>query len=222
MILYCISLHLFTCNDSLLFSIKLSMSFNFQLSFMFVFFVFHKDSRIQSYSPLSIYQYTTFHSLTVTVSSFSHAFTVPNLICLSATIDELSLWNKLWILNFNRPPLSYFCFLQKYIVIKNCPSSKGLSEYKIPWPVVDWCKFGIHFSSLNLCRFGMVEGTRLKIYGEKVTPKTSVALSIHLDISDACIAACLKMCRALKIQVRSTKQTKLALRQGQSQYAGPT
>jgi hypothetical protein len=45
-------------------------------------------------------------------------FTVQNLVCLSATVHELSPQNKMLILNINRQPCSYFSFLTKMFFLK--------------------------------------------------------------------------------------------------------
>jgi hypothetical protein len=38
-----------------------------------------------------------------------------------------------------------------------------VSELNTSWSHVYWCKFFIHFRSLNIQNFGMVEATALKI-----------------------------------------------------------
>jgi hypothetical protein len=45
------------------------------------------------------------------------------------------------------------------VLIKICSSSEDLSEYKISCPYVDWCKFCIHFKSVNVRHFEMVAAT---------------------------------------------------------------
>jgi hypothetical protein len=58
-----------------------------------------------------------------------------------------------------------FVFLvsHKSGLVKSCSLSEDLSEYKIPWSSVDWCKFFIHLRSLNVHHFGMVAAMALKI-----------------------------------------------------------
>jgi len=55
-----------------------------------------------------------------------------------------------------------FLVFRKIGIIKSCPSSDDLSAYTISWSCVDWCKFRIHLRNLNVCQFGMAEGTTLK------------------------------------------------------------
>jgi hypothetical protein len=45
-------------------------------------------------------------------------FTVQNFTFLSATAHELSPQNKMWILNFNRPPWSYFWLFAKVVSLE--------------------------------------------------------------------------------------------------------
>jgi hypothetical protein len=52
----------------------------------------------------------------------------------------------------------FFAF-RKSGIIKSCSSSEDLTEYKISWPYVDWCKFYIHLKGLNVHHFGMVAAT---------------------------------------------------------------
>jgi hypothetical protein len=68
-------------------------------------------------------------------------------------------------MDFNIQTAAMFVFfvLDKNGLIKSCPSFGHLSVYKISWSHVDWCKFCIHLRSFNVCHFGMVEGTGLKI-----------------------------------------------------------
>jgi hypothetical protein len=67
-------------------------------------------------------------------------------------------------MNFNIQTAAMFVFVvfDKNGLIKSCLSFQNLSEYKISWSQVDWCKFYIHLRSLNVRHFGMVEGTGLK------------------------------------------------------------
>jgi hypothetical protein len=76
----------------------------------------------------------------------------------------LSRRYKKLILKFNRPPCSNLSFFAKSVLIKSCSSSEYLSEYKISWSYVDWCKFYIHLKSLNVRHFGMVATTALKLW----------------------------------------------------------
>jgi hypothetical protein len=55
-----------------------------------------------------------------------------------------------------------FFVFDKNGLIKSCSAFEDLSENKISWSNVDWCKFCIHFRSLNICHFGMLEGMGLK------------------------------------------------------------
>jgi hypothetical protein len=68
-------------------------------------------------------------------------------------------------MNFNIETATMFVFFvfDKNGLIKSCSSFQDLSEYKISWSHVDWCKFCIHLISFNVRHFGMVEGTRLKV-----------------------------------------------------------
>jgi hypothetical protein len=63
-------------------------------------------------------------------------------------------------------PLFIFCTSG---LIKSCSSSEDLSEYKISWSYLDWCKFYIHLKSLNIRHFEMVAAMALKIMGVEVT-----------------------------------------------------
>jgi hypothetical protein len=67
-------------------------------------------------------------------------------------------------MNFNIQTAAMFVFFvfDKNGLIKSCSSFEDVSEYKISWSHVDWCKFCIHLRSLNVRHFEMVEGTRLK------------------------------------------------------------
>jgi hypothetical protein len=57
--------------------------------------------------------------------------------------------------------LAFFVF-RKNGPTKSCSSPEDLSEYKIPWPYVDWYKFCIHLKSLSVRHFGMAVATALK------------------------------------------------------------
>jgi hypothetical protein len=59
--------------------------------------------------------------------------------------------------------LQFFVF-RKSGLIKSCSSSEDLSRHTILWSFVDWCKFYIHLKSLNVCHFGMVAATSLKLW----------------------------------------------------------
>jgi hypothetical protein len=50
----------------------------------------------------------------------------------------------------------------KSSLFKSCSSSEALSEYKISWSYIDWCKFCIHLKSLNMHHFGMIAASTLK------------------------------------------------------------
>jgi hypothetical protein len=52
-------------------------------------------------------------------------------------------------------------------LIKSCSSSEGVSEYKISWGYVDWCKFCIHLRRLKVCHFGMVAAAALEIMASR-------------------------------------------------------
>jgi hypothetical protein len=45
---------------------------------------------------------------------------------------------------FQLPAMFLFVVFRKNGLIKSCSSSENLSEYKISWPYVNWCKFCIH------------------------------------------------------------------------------
>jgi hypothetical protein len=85
---------------------------------------------------------------------------------------RLSKYNSSWIVsikknvNFKLQPLAMFVFFvfRKNALVKSCSSSEGLSEYKIPWYYVEWCKFYIHLKSLYVRHFGMVAATALKLW----------------------------------------------------------
>jgi hypothetical protein len=62
-----------------------------------------------------------------------------------------------------------FFVFDKNGLIESCSFFEDLSVYKISWSHVDWCKFCIHLSSLNVRHFGMVEGTGLKKHGIEIT-----------------------------------------------------
>jgi hypothetical protein len=68
-------------------------------------------------------------------------------------------------MNFNNQTASMFVFFvfDNNGLIKSCSAFEDLSVHKRSWSHVDWCKFCIHFRSLNVHHFGMVEGTGLKI-----------------------------------------------------------
>jgi len=65
---------------------------------------------------------------------------------------------------FKPPAMFPFFVFRKSGLIKSCSSSEDLSEYKISWSYVDWCKFYIHLKSLNVRHFGMVAATALKLW----------------------------------------------------------
>jgi hypothetical protein len=52
-------------------------------------------------------------------------------------------------------------------LMESCSSSEDLSEYKISWSYVDWCKFCMYFRSLNICHFEMVASKALKIMASR-------------------------------------------------------
>jgi hypothetical protein len=78
--------------------------------------------------------------------------------------------NVSWVLsakqtmNFNIQTAAMFVFFVfgKNGHIKSCSSIEDLSVHKISWSHVDWCKFCIHLTSLNVRHFGMLEGIGLK------------------------------------------------------------
>jgi hypothetical protein len=63
-----------------------------------------------------------------------------------------------------QPPamFSFFVFRVSGLV-ESCSSSGDLSEYKISWSYVEWCKFYIELKSMNVHHFGMVAATALEI-----------------------------------------------------------
>jgi hypothetical protein len=65
--------------------------------------------------------------------------------------------------NIQLPAMFAFLVFCKSGITKSCFSIEDLSVYKISWSRVDWCKFCIHFKSLNTRHFGMVTATALKI-----------------------------------------------------------
>jgi hypothetical protein len=58
-------------------------------------------------------------------------------------------------LKFWTPTMFVFCGFHKI----------SLSAYKISWSHIDWWKFCIHLSSLNVCSLGMVKAMRLNVTG---------------------------------------------------------
>jgi hypothetical protein len=67
-------------------------------------------------------------------------------------------------MNFNIQTTVMFVFFvfDKNGLIKSYSSFEHLSENKISWSHVDWCKFCIHLRSLNVRHFVMVKGKGLK------------------------------------------------------------
>jgi hypothetical protein len=70
--------------------------------------------------------------------------------------------------NFNvkyqLPAMFAFFVFRKNGLIKSCSSSEDISEYKTSWFYIEWCKFCIHLTSLNVSHFVMVAATALQIY----------------------------------------------------------
>jgi hypothetical protein len=64
---------------------------------------------------------------------------------------------------FQPPSMFPFFVFRKCCLIKSCSTSEGLSEYKITWPYVEWCRLRIHLRSLHVRHFGMVAATALTI-----------------------------------------------------------
>jgi hypothetical protein len=60
---------------------------------------------------------------------------------------------------FQKPAMFLFFVFHKSGLIKSCSSSEDLSEHKMSWSYVDWCKFYTHLKSLNVRYFGMVAAT---------------------------------------------------------------
>jgi hypothetical protein len=67
------------------------------------------------------------------------------------------------ILNFNRPPCSYFWFLAKAISLKVVHRLNIYQNTKYRDPTLSSAKFSIHLRSLNVRHFGMIAATELKI-----------------------------------------------------------
>jgi hypothetical protein len=65
--------------------------------------------------------------------------------------------------NFRPPSMSVFLVFNKYGLIKSYVSFEDVSEHKISWSHVAWCKFCIHRKSSNFGCFGVVEGAGLKV-----------------------------------------------------------
>jgi hypothetical protein len=72
---------------------------------------------------------------------------------VSATVLELSPYNRIYILNFKRPLRLHFNFFHKNCLIKSCSYFEDLSGYKVSWYHVEWCKVCIHLRSLNVRYF---------------------------------------------------------------------
>jgi hypothetical protein len=66
------------------------------------------------------------------------------------------------IFNIQLAAMFVFFVFDKNGLIKSCSSFEDLSENKILWSHVDWCKFCIHLRSFTVRHFGIVKGTRLK------------------------------------------------------------
>jgi hypothetical protein len=69
----------------------------------------------------------------------------------------------MWILTFSQSPCLYFWFFISGLT-ESCSSFEDLSAYKFSWSHVDWCKFCIHLSSLNIHHFGNVKAVGLKLW----------------------------------------------------------
>jgi hypothetical protein len=88
---------------------------------------------------------------------------------------RLSTCNGSWVVaikqnvNFKYQPSEMFVLFvfRKKWPHKSCSPSEDLSEYKISWSYVEWCKFCIHLRSLNVRRFGMAAATVLKIMASR-------------------------------------------------------
>jgi hypothetical protein len=83
MISYYTKFHLSKCNGSWVASTKQTMNFNIQLAAIFVVFVFDKNGLLKVVHPLKIYQYTKFHSPTLTSASFAS----------TSKVWSLAFWN---------------------------------------------------------------------------------------------------------------------------------
>jgi hypothetical protein len=68
-------------------------------------------------------------------------------------------------MNFRIQPPAKFIFLvsRKSGLTKSCLSSEDLLTHKVSCFYVEWWTLCIHLRSLNVCHFGMVEATGLKI-----------------------------------------------------------
>jgi hypothetical protein len=75
----------------------------------------------------------------------------------------LSPCYKMLIFKFQLPTMFLIFVFRKIGLINSCLYSDDLSEYKISWSYVGWCKFHTHLKSLNVRHFGMVAATALKL-----------------------------------------------------------
>jgi hypothetical protein len=84
-------------------------------------------------------------------------------------LRDYFLWRVLQNVNFKFKPPAIFPFFvfRKSGLIKSCSSPEDLSEYKMSWSYVEWCKFYIHLKSLNVRHFGMVAATTLQIMASR-------------------------------------------------------
>jgi hypothetical protein len=111
-------------------------------------------------SPLSekIVEYRNkWKVIQIKLVNMSMIFTVPNFICLRATVHELSQLNEILILTVLH--ISIFRFSQKKSLVKSCSSLAYLPEYKSHGPM-----FSATISEAERPPFGMVEEARLEVW----------------------------------------------------------
>jgi hypothetical protein len=103
---------------------------------------------------------------------------------------HLSKCNGSWVvstkqtMNFNIQTAAMFVFFvfDKNGLIKSYSSFEDLSVYKVSWSHVDWCKFCIHFRSLNVRHFVMVEGTILKRTASRLPSMAYLPTEFHKNL----------------------------------------
>jgi hypothetical protein len=83
---------------------------------------------------------------------------------------------------FQLPVMFVFLVLHISGLTESHSTSEDLPAYKIEWFHIEWCKFCIHLTSLNICHFGMVEATGLKHYEVQVTFNSMTSLLYFMEI----------------------------------------
>jgi hypothetical protein len=101
---------------------------------------------------------------------------------------HLSMYYGLWIVSikqnvnfkFQLPAAFIFLLFCKSGVIISCSASEDLSDYKISWSYLDWCKICTHLRSLNVHHFGMIKNYYIKVTFNGMTSLLNFTTIYHL------------------------------------------